>query len=428
MPNRSYHTAVNVLVFLLPVTAVWIRHAASATLILLALLGVHAWYAREQKLTFSWPEKAVMISFAAILGMGLLSVPLHWISPDNFQSDFQYGHEIKLLLFIPIYYLFVHTKLKAETFWYSLCAGAVFAGVWSLISYYMLGVERIEGAYHHIVFGDACMAMGFLSLAGIQFFERKHKLLVLIPIAAVLMGLTATFLAGVRGALIAGPLLLLVFLFQLGTHPRAWLLRTVIITVLLIGGGTAYTLTGSSLTERMQAAYQTVNNALSGQKISIMDSADPSTAARLRMWTEAVDIIREHPWIGVGDDGFEDIIDQKAQTDPTLRPITRYGTPHNMYLELMTIHGIPGLPVILALFLAPLTAFLLWLRRDKAVRDYAYAGIMLVLAFMQFALTEALMEKSIPIAIYGVYTAAAMALCRNTARSPASAGEGKMNT
>ena len=413
MTSTLFHPVVNVLVFLLPVMAVWIPHAASTILILLALLGLRAWFVVERKIKFNWPEKAVMISFAAILAMGLLSVPFHWLSPDNFQSDFQYDHEIKLLLFIPIYFLFVHSDLKPKTFWFGLCAGAVFAGAWSSISFYLLGTSgRIVGAYNPILLGDMSVAIGFASLAGIHFFEKKQMAMILIPIAAVLMGLAAAFLSGTRGALIAVPLLLLVFWIQIGNHSRAWTFRILLIGLIIavfLGG---YFLSGSSLDERVRDGLHTITDTFIDQNQSIESAPDFSTAARLRLWKEAIEIIGTHPWIGVGDDGFEHILKEKAKIDPSLEPITKFGTTHNMYLQFMTIYGIFGLPVILALFLTPLILFVLWIRQGNEARDFAYAGVVVVLAFMQFSLTESLMERSIPIAIYVVFIAATMALCK----------------
>lgn len=359
-----------------------------------------------------------MASFAAILGIGLLSVPIHWLSSTSFQSDFQYDHEIKLLLFIPIYFLFVHSDLKPKSFWLGLCVGAIFAGAWSCITFYLLGTSgRIEGAYNPILVGDMSVVMGFASLAGINFLGKDQKVMIFIPVAAVLMGLAAAFLSGTRGALIAVPLLLLIFWIQIGNHHRAWTLRILLIcltTLIFLGG---YFFSGSSIDKRIQIGVQTVVDTFFGQEKSIEAAADFSTAARVKMWKEAIEIIRAHPWTGVGDDGFEQILWEKSKIDPSVKPIAKFSTTHNMYLELMTKHGVIGLPVILALFLTPLISFILWVHKGSKGRDFAFSGVIIVLAFMQFSLTESLMERSVPIAIYVVMIAAAMCLCRKNALS-----------
>ncbi len=415
MSTISYNKTVNMLVFLLPLMSLWITHAASTILILLCMLGIGVWLSREKRIFFTWSEKAVMVSFAAILGMGLLSVPLHWISADIYQSDFQYDHELKLLAFIPIYYLFVHTKIKSETFWYGLCAGAIFAGVWSCVLSYILGTsERIAGAYNPILVGDMAVAMGFAGLAGVQFFEKKHKATTLIPLVAVLMGMTAAFISATRAALMAAPLLLVVFWIQIGKHPKAWRLRSLVFGLIIIVALSGYYFSDSNIDKRVRTGLQTMAETLNGQPKNLEDATDFSTAAHFRLWKEAIGVIGEHPWIGVGDDGFGHIIREKSNTDPSIKPIMKYDSTHNMYLQFMVIHGIPGLPVILALYIFPLVYFINWIRRSDEVRDVAYAGVAVVLSYMQFSLTESIMGRSVPIALYVVLIAAAMSLCRKS--------------
>ncbi|MFP4452252.1 MAG: hypothetical protein ACLFPI_02655, partial [Desulfobacterales bacterium] len=85
---------------------------------------------------------------------------------------------------------------------------------------------------------------------------------------------------------------------------------------------------------------------------------------------------------------------------------------HNMYLTNMTSFGIAGLIVLLAVFIAPAAVFIKWLRRDEKTRPFAYAGIIAIAAYMQFALTESIFARNINISFYLILTASALALCR----------------
>ena len=403
----------NLFVFVLPALANVIEHAASTILALLAFMGCWAFFTRREKIEFSLPEKSVMVAFAAYFIVCVFSIPIHSIALDAYQPDWALGHEFRMLLFLPVYFLFLHAKLKPGAFWYGICFGAIVNGIYACLVIYLLERGgRATGAYNPIVFGDASMVLSFMSLASLRFFEKKHQLLIFIPIAAATLGLVAVFLSGTRGAILAGPLLLLVFLFQLGGRSGKWRLKALLLAVLaiLVAGG--YLLTGTALNKSMRSGMETVAECLKQGEVSLESSVDRSTAIRLKMWTESTKIIQAHPWVGTGDEGFERILKKKAETDPSLSPLAAHNTPHNMYLANQVAYGIFGLLMLLGIFLAPLRTLIRNVRHNDACRDAGYAGIMLIMGYMQFALTESVFQRTVPITVYLVLTAAAMAFCR----------------
>jgi O-antigen ligase len=313
---------------------------------------------------------------------------------------------------IPIYYLFLRTGIKPRSFWFGIAIGAVASAIYAILFVYVWHANivdiRARGPVHPIPFGDISLALGFISMAGFRYFEDMHPTLVVIPLVALTSGIFAAFLSGTRGALIAIPLLTVLFLVQMGRHPRYRTYRLVILTVLLALLLGAYYFPGSSAKTRIHSMITVTKQYFSGRP----DLTLKDTQQRLVMWAQAWEMIRQHPILGVGRDGFHRIIKEKRKTDPILQAVVDRESPHNMYLTAWTAYGLGGLIVVLGVFLSPLLIFLPAMRRDGPVRELAYAGVMVVAAFMQFALTESIFYRNINITFYIVLTAAALALIR----------------
>ena len=403
---------VNMLVLVFPMAAVVVEHAASGILALLTLMGIGAFFARGKQIELSRAEKNTMLVFAAYFFVTAAFMVIHGPLLHTYQPEWQLGHELRMLAFAPVFLLFLKADLKTDVFWYGITGGAIVNGLYACVFIYLQAKSRAVGAYNPIVLGDAAMALSFMSLAGLQFFENKHRALVFIPLAAAALGLTAVFLSGTRGALIAGPFLLLVFLVQLGSHPRPWITRAAVVSIAIIFVLAVYFMPGSSMNERIHSVIDTTVEIMIKQKKDFAE-IDHTTRARLLMWSEAAEMMHNNPWIGAGKEGYKQTINQKAKTDPQLLKIKKYSTPHNMYLTSTVAYGIFGLAILLGLFLVPLFVLVRRIRHNIGDRDIAFAGVILILGYMQFAVTESVFDRTVPISIYLILTAAAMALSRN---------------
>jgi O-antigen ligase len=81
--------------------------------------------------------------------------------------------------------------------------------------------------------------------------------------------------------------------------------------------------------------------------------------------------------------------------------IGHYNQPHNEYLEAAATGGIPGLLVLLATFLLPLSYFARHVRDvDEAVVMPACAGLAVVTLYMLCALTDSVFYRVMPQSFY----------------------------
>jgi len=75
--------------------------------------------------------------------------------------------------------------------------------------------------------------------------------------------------------------------------------------------------------------------------------ARTSNAQRLEMYAVTVEIIRDHPWLGVGTGGFPAAY---AQKKPSGSVVAQSRNPHNEYLLMAAQTGLAGLALLVALF------------------------------------------------------------------------------
>lgn len=68
---------------------------------------------------------------------------------------------------------------------------------------------------------------------------------------------------------------------------------------------------------------------------------------------------------------------------------------HNEYIDALVKRGAAGLTVLLALYLVPLALFSRRLRdQNSALRPYALAGVLLVVCYLGFGLTQAFLTHN----------------------------------
>jgi O-antigen ligase len=124
-------------------------------------------------------------------------------------------------------------------------------------------------------------------------------------------------------------------------------------------------------------------------------NTETSSGARLEMWRIGFMIFPQHPWLGWGKQGYmnkkEQLI-EAGQASPIIREHTHL---HNEYLDALVKRGLPGLASVLLLYLAPLLLFVREMKRaGPKARPYAVAGMLLVICYLGFGLTQAFLTHN----------------------------------
>ena len=223
---------------------------------------------------------------------------------------------------------------------------------------------------------------------------------------ALACGILAGFLSGTRGAIITIPFLAIIFFIQLGSFRFPWRKRFALILSLTIVSAGLYFMPGSTIDQRFRTGFTQAHAFFNGEGTG-------PYVVRLAMWTEAWKMFKEHPICGTGKDGYNDIIEAKAAQNEVPKAIERFYSPHNNYLTNMAAYGVFGLFILLALFLSPLFLLISAIKKNGPQKDMAYTGIMLIVSFMLFAVTETIFYRNINISIYIISVAAILHLTKS---------------
>jgi O-antigen ligase len=301
-----------------------------------------------------------------------------------------YGHPVSVmdgpsrLLFALACIAFVGIlRPNIRLFWIGLCVGCVVAALVGGWQFLVLGQERVQGLTHHaITFGDLAVAMGIMSFCALSEFRGTR--LAWLPPLGLLCGVLASVFSGSRGAWL-GLLLALWPMLNYGSRMHGKTMRYVVGLVLLACAA-GYLLPQAGIARRVADAVSDVERYYS------VHDASTNVGIRLELWKASGMMIADHPLVGVGRDEFR----------PTLLALEREGrlqktkaldfsSAHNDVLNTLATGGLLDLVFLLLMYGAPLAFFSRMLHHGPpAVAAPALAGMLLVICFIAFGLTDAM--------------------------------------
>lgn len=421
---KNLRSIVILLLLLSPTLMNLVEHASSGIVLLLTLTGIYAFFASGQtkvsrKSLFSSWEKAIMGVFVFYFAFVFLMNVAYNLYNDISILKIDVDNELRMLAFLPIYYLFVISKPQKETIWFSVIFGAITSGIYALIISLFSGFSsRVVGPYNPILFGCVSLALSFMSLYSYRYFDQEKKKLIFLPILGFACGLLATFLSGTRGAVIAIPFLVVIIIFYMRPYLRTYNLK---ILLGAIGGACIFLLflfPNTHMAERFERGIE-------GAKVYIsnpdcFECVEQYETIYLRLWMEAFVIIKNNPLTGVGPDGYRKAVTERVEKEQIAPGIEKFKTPHNMYLMMLSSYGAGGLLVLVVFFMVPLIGLVYTIKKyggNSYSRDIAYCGLSLIVGYMVFSLTESLLNRNLPVAFYVIMLAAVLSVTRKSSHN-----------
>jgi len=318
---------------------------------------------------------------------------------------------INLLMAIPVFMLFKAVRVSEKYIWTGLVAGTLIAASVGLFQVYGGSLQpRATGEVHPIIFGDLALMMGVMSLAGFDWFKRQHQALVLIPLLSLVAGLAASVLSLSRGGWVALPLVTFVFIAYLMRY-LSWKKLVLVFLLVMLAISSIYLVPQTGVQQRVKVTVDNINGYMSSQSIS--DSVrSTSIGARFEMWQAAIDIFQQHPLLGSGWGEYNQKARELVERGLYNESIADFSHPHNQFLSALAKGGLLALLAMLLLFLLPAAIFLRCLQhagepeRERA----ALAGMLLLVGFIGFSLSEAILERSRSVIFFSFYLAIFMAL------------------
>ena len=349
-----------------------------------------------------WPElwrsltKNEQLLLLALFLYALSGLISYYNVSDQYEFVKHMGRYLRFAIIIPIYLLFA--KPDMQLFKY-LVAGAVAAGplslTFALISISANPEEPATWHYHHITFGDAAMVNALFLLA-VLLGGKTSTILKAVMLVSVLCGFYASILSQARGAWIALPFCVAALLYMLARQEGVKIkVISISLIFLLAIAMLSMTPVATKIGHNVDQTVQEVDLFMSGEK------SNSSVGGRLAMWHIALDVWQSHPIIGTGLADFDQEIERR-QAQGIYEDIAVHASVHNIYLQALATTGSVGFLILcFALIVQPLRV--LYRASRKKISPAAMAGVIVVLAYAVFGLTESWILRSPVIAMYLIY-------------------------
>ena len=375
--ERSTVKFATVVMFCMPLMA--LSASAGMTLVQLVMLIACGCYLKQGVLRF---YAAQMRPLAWILagfgGYFLISLVRLLVFRQPLQS---LDGPTRILLSLTCIAFVAVFQPRIRWFWIGLCSAAVLTGLHALVQRLVQGMDRAVGFTHHaITYGDLALALGVMSLGAVS--ELRHSRLVWLAPAGLLFGLTGSVLSESRGGWIALLLIIVVLLsFGRAVHGRRIVYGLLFMVAL---AALAYLVPASGVAERLALAGTEMRGYLAHA------DATTSVGIRLELWKASWLMFTSHPWLGVGREAFHPTLQLLAQQGLLQQsPALAFSSSHNDVLNFLATGGIVDCSFLLLMYGGPLAFFIAVLRRpDHPQRAAALAGLMLVVCFIGFGLTD----------------------------------------
>ncbi len=340
--------------------------------------ALYWWRDSWQALVSCWPEvRWVVLAFALHLGFTLLFAG----SGKGVQELDAPG---RMLLTLSAMLFVLVARPGPMALWAGVVTGVLAAFCLVAWQRLIIGDERAGGFMNPITFGDLALCLALLALA--SGCGRPSPGAAAGAAVGVVAGLAASMLTGSRGGWIAVPvaIALLASERQLMSRRLALLLATLVCLLLAL----AWAIPATGVRGRIGVGISDVLLYWNGNRIAT------SLSVRLELWKAALMLIGEHPLAGLDTQAYKSQMRTwvaLGQLHPSVFAPPEPPHMHNDALQMLVTRGVPGFVAWVGTLLAPLLFFRRHLQRARSGSAHyaaALGGLLVVLAYICFGLTE----------------------------------------
>ncbi|MFK5854820.1 MAG: O-antigen ligase [Bacteroidota bacterium] len=406
----SLMTVAYLLVFPLSSTVLPVVSGATVGLIILSSLVLYL-FPHKGMQHINHEERLFYLSVSSIV---IVAVLVTAISGMEYNGMKMLGKFIYLLMVIPVYFYFKSIRIKPSLIWYGLVLGAIISasvGLFEVFAnfYKPYYAGRANGATHPIIFGDLSLLIGVMSLAGLGWFKAQGRWYVLFPLVACICGLLASILSQSRGGWVAIPFFAIILLRFSSLHFSKLKIALGVVTVIGIFA-IAYQVPKTGVKSKIETTTERVHNYFTTKDMKAAGST--SVTSRFEMWQASWSIFLDNPLTGVGWGHYQKNAQKLVDKGERNQSAAGWSHPHNQFISAMVNGGIFAFLAILMLFFIPARIFYKVCKSpDKSddAKSMALAGLLLMVGFGIFNLSESFLERSRTVSFFIFYLAVFMA-------------------
>lgn len=377
-----YERFIAISLFFSPIAI--IIHAKSGSVITGFLILSSLFFCWE-KVSLNFTEKAFIASLLLFLIALSLSI---FESEVIYEGWSRLGRYLKLLFLIPFYFLLTRIiKANVSVFLvYGSAVACVIGFEIALYDIHILEIERAQGEHHPIFFGlsmatFSLFILGYLVDNKTGSSQEKYFL-----VAAILFGVCACLMSGTRGAWLAYPVVLFIWLVK--SRSKYVLVTMVVLLAIIVS---------AKLIIPDSYPFKRVNQAVKDVKRVIKNPKSCSSlGARINMWRNSIVMASSESWLigaGLGDFRIESekLIKQgKSKADCEI--IYKH-TAHSDYFHTLAESGLLGLGTWIVFLLI---GFSLAYQTNLST-------LFMICSFIVFGLSTTWLAKSLSIHTFIIY-------------------------
>jgi O-antigen ligase len=337
------------------------------------------WRPCWQALRAHWPRtRWVLLAFLLHLAWVL------WLAPGRAQGANTVDAPARMCLACAAMLVVQVGRPALRALWLGAAGGALLGAGFVAWQRLALGMTRPGGLLNPITFGDLSLCLALLALVGAA--TARSAAARRIAALGIGAGIAASLLTGSRGGWLALAPVFILLAWHRDLLPRRLALGVPLLACALALG--AYALPQTGVRERIAVGISDVQLYLAGNPVAT------SIGVRLDLWRAALRLAAEHPSTGLDTPAYKRRMRSwvaAGELSPAVFAPPEPPHLHNDALQALVTRGIPGLCAWAGLLLAPFLFFRAQLRRATAPgpqRSAALAGMLVVLAYATFGLTE----------------------------------------
>lgn len=369
------------LIALFPVLAVSMKHGASTIFLLLSALGL---FSLPTWRRLSRWEKEVLLGFCIVFLLATLSL----INSQNLSRGLSKLERYTRFLCAVLAYLGIRRQgiyTEMAITWGCVLAALVLCG--QAIYHIYFGTQyRVEGAYHSIIFGVHSTWILCVLICSLVTLEHRKWETAILCIAAY-CAFYATAASGTRGAWLFIPVILIGGFIACDKTKRKRALKLFCV-IWLFGLISAPFILPEGSIGRYRYTFEQFIYLMRGEEYALHGQ-------RLLIWQDSLRMFQDSPFFGTGLGDIE-LHSKRMIADGTSKMPHHFDHAHNVFIDSLARSGLFGL--IGMMFCVFLTPFRVFFQKWKAVRSararfLALAGMMSVLGFAVFGLTEGWLSR-----------------------------------
>lgn len=348
-------------------------------------------FAKEKPLSLSGGDLLIALMLVAFGGVWWLSVLIDGSLPLLARDGYRHLYLWPFVAASALLAMRIFTP-SLHWLWLGVSCGAVGAGLIAIYERTIIGLDRADNGINAIPFGNLSLLLAALSLMACIYYVQQHQRsfywLALFALIAAFLGFLASLLSGTRGGWIAIP-----FLFLLLLPATSNLVSTrmryigLIAVILAMAAIVAYPPTG--VWPRIISVFNDAN------RYFINSDADNSLGVRFELWRAGLVMFIEHPLFGVGEGAIQEWLPSLVSEEVAYERGVVYPHLHSDSVDTLARRGLLGILSLLLLYIVFIWSFAkeaLMFKHQLCVRLLAISGVMVIIAFLCFGLTQSMLR------------------------------------